>query len=121
MKDEVIAYGIVDEKNRLTIPQEIIALYNDFLIMPWLDKKLYLSSRENIGKISEAFNENSFDQRNRLVIRKIISLMTYPNIDSKNRIALPLCLCRYAGITKGSTVCFVQKEDHVELYAENKE
>lgn len=118
MKDKVIAYSVVDDKNRLMIPKEITALYSDFLIIPWVNKKLYLSSKDKVAEIINDLKENSIDTRVQLAIRRIMGMVIHPEMDSKNRMVLPKYICQYAEIKKGSRVCFVWQEDYVEMYVE---
>lgn len=118
MKDKVITYSVVDDKNRLMIPQEIIAAYNDFWIIPWVNKKLYLSSKEKVAEIENYLKENSIDIRVLLAIRRIMGRVIHLEMDSKNRMVLPVYICQYADIKKGSRICFVREEDHIELFVE---
>jgi MraZ protein len=98
----------LDEKGRLMVPAKVrsVVTGNVMILTRGVDRCLWLFPAEEWRRISEHLigNLSPFQEKARLIQRRILAPAQEAEIDRSGRIAIPQSLRLYAGLSKDCTI-----------------
>ena len=110
----------LDDKNRLMIPARIRAdiAGNSVVLTRGVDKCLWLFTHEEWGKVVQSLigSTSLFQEKARLMQRRIIAPAQETEIDRSGRIGIPNTLKEFAGLKKECIILGIQSD--IEIWDE---
>ena len=110
----------LDDKNRLMIPARIRAdiAGNSVVLTRGVDKCLWLFTHEEWGKVVQSLigSTSLFQEKARLMQRRIIAPAQETEIDRSGRIGIPNTLKEFAGLKKECIILGIQS--YIEIWDE---